>query len=131
MSAILTTKIVTEKEEFSGVFDDDVELMDFGQAGRRKPNTWSLSVTKVSQITAAGESIRNDVFYNLNLKTEKPPTSFTGKFGWPIAGRMSDYDYGYGAAGFLKDVRKSILEKIGSAVGLDLLAISQKDYKNR
>lgn len=95
----------------------DAPFMTFGSAGTLSPKAWRLTVTKVLML---GNDLAS-VQYDLTLEAETTGSNLNeviGNFGFPKAGAMADYSYGYGTAGEISAVPQEILSAVMTQIGL-------------
>jgi hypothetical protein len=123
--ATLTTKNTTTEVVFSGVFNTAPVALKYGLTGWLIPSGWTLTV--ITQQPTEGFPVSRKaelVSYVLSLPAENEnKIQFNGKFSFPFASVLRDYEYGHGAAGAIKDVPVGILAAIKEATGVDLLSL--------
>jgi len=118
-NAIFTRTTESHETYYQGDFTESVESLRFGQAGVLKPLTWTLKVHETVARKDDGTPYTERTSFELHIIAKNPHTSFTGKFSYPYPSKIADYDYGYGAAGYIVDVHRSILAGISEATGVD------------
>lgn len=104
-------------EHYSGELHEAPELL-FGRAGELSPKSWRLTVTKVQLPTSSTVAVQ----YDLTLEAELPKSNFSrvlGRFGYPAAGVMDDYSYGFGVAGLISEVPEAILSEARKVSGIE------------
>lgn len=115
-------------EHYSGELQASPEMF-FGRAGKLSPKSWRLTVTKIQLPTSATASVQ----YDLTLEAEQPESNFSqvlGHFGYPLAGEMGDYSYGFGTAGVITEVPLEILSEVHRVSGIqDFAPIEALTYE--
>lgn len=115
-------------EHYSGELQASPEMF-FGRAGKLSPKSWRLTVTKNQLPTSATASVQ----YDLTVEAEQPESNFSqvlGHFGYPLAGEMGDYSYGFGTAGFITEVPLEILSEVHRVSGIrDFASIEELTYE--
>lgn len=110
---------------YRGVFDG-VEHVKFGLAGELSPISWELAV-----ICIGAPQADSTVQYELSIHAQMPDTphgNVVGNFGYPEAGVMADYSYGYGAAGRIGDLPAVLIDQIEKDTGLTLDANDDEEW---
>jgi len=119
------SKTVTTVDE--GEFTVAPKPISYGQAGHIAPSTWSLTTTKTIRATAdEKDDVVENVSYKLNLVGKKLIgvdrwNTFNASFSYPYAGKVADYDYGYGYAGLISDAPKDLIVFISEITGVNLI----------
>jgi len=122
----LTTSVTTTHEvAHQGAFEGELPApISYGQAGMLSPSSWSLTV--VTRTTIRDGVTKEFTSYRLNLygkSNHYPFNQFKADFGFPSAGRISEYDYGYGFGGFLQEAPRDILAYLSEVTKTDLLSV--------
>lgn len=107
--------------QFTETWKDTLEgfgVFPMGQS-RGELEGFTLTRTVMDEGTA-----KERISYTLTVTTRNQNNiGFSGQFGFPYPGRMNDYDYGYGAAGFISDVPEFLLKEISERTGVNLFDV--------
>lgn len=101
----------------------DGKLTDFSEIklGQAEGVPTDFELVRKEKIVEGKESTFS---YNLIITiVNNNRISFYGRYGFPYANRLPDYEYGHGFGGYIHQAPKQILEYISEITGVNLLQL--------